>query len=184
MPWFGMDIGGTLTKLVYFEPKDITPDELDQEAETLRNIRRYLTKNSSYGKTGYRDTYLQVNKNESFLLVELHWRNWWQILFLFIDEWTHKVAYGCTHFLADKPDSQLAYVHWLDKIAIDAISNSRKFRLTNKVLVVIFCFDPCRMNHPNSPKIKIEFIHYVRVLPFHESPLQKPVGALQQSGLK
>lgn len=42
MPWFGMDIGGTLTKLVYFEPKDITPDELDQEAETLSNIRRYF----------------------------------------------------------------------------------------------------------------------------------------------
>lgn len=61
MPWFGMDIGGTLTKLVYFEPKDITPDELDQEAETLRNIRRYLTKNSAYGKTGYRDSHLQVN---------------------------------------------------------------------------------------------------------------------------
>lgn len=60
MPWFGMDIGGTLTKLVYFEPKDITPDELDQEAEILRNIRRYLTKNSAYGKTGYRDTHLQV----------------------------------------------------------------------------------------------------------------------------
>lgn len=62
MPWFGMDIGGTLTKLVYFEPKDITPDELDQEAEILRNIRRYLTKNSAYGKTGYRDTHLQVEK--------------------------------------------------------------------------------------------------------------------------
>lgn len=61
MPWFGMDIGGTLTKLVYFEPKDITPDELDQEAETLRNIRRYLTKNSAYGKTGHRDIHLQVN---------------------------------------------------------------------------------------------------------------------------
>ena len=60
MPWFGMDIGGTLTKLVYFEPKDISPEELDQEAEILRNIRRYLTKNSAYGKTGYRDTHLQV----------------------------------------------------------------------------------------------------------------------------
>ncbi|XP_037032518.1 pantothenate kinase 3 isoform X1 [Bradysia coprophila] len=61
MPWFGMDIGGTLTKLVYFEPKDITPDELDQEAEILRNIRRYLTKNSAYGKTGHRDTHLQMD---------------------------------------------------------------------------------------------------------------------------
>lgn len=60
MPWFGMDIGGTLTKLVYFEPKDITPHELDQEAVILRNIRRYLTKHSAYGKTGHRDTHLQV----------------------------------------------------------------------------------------------------------------------------
>nr|CAD7201103.1 unnamed protein product [Timema douglasi] len=59
MPWFGMDIGGTLCKLVYFEPKDITPDEADAEVETLKNIRRYLTKNSAYGKTGHRDTHLQ-----------------------------------------------------------------------------------------------------------------------------
>lgn len=62
MPWFGMDIGGTLTKLVYFEPKDITPMELDQEAEISRNIRRYLTKHSAYGKTGHRDTHLQVKQ--------------------------------------------------------------------------------------------------------------------------
>lgn len=61
MPWFGMDIGGTLTKLVYFEPKDITPHEQDQEAEILRNIRRYLTRNSAYGKTGHRDTHLQMD---------------------------------------------------------------------------------------------------------------------------
>lgn len=61
MPWFGMDIGGTLTKLVYFEPKDITQDEEDKEAEILRNIRRYLTKQSTYGKTGHRDIHLQVS---------------------------------------------------------------------------------------------------------------------------
>ncbi|XP_053678656.1 pantothenate kinase 3 [Anopheles nili] len=61
MPWFGMDIGGTLTKLVYFEPKDITPGELDQEATILRNIRRYLTKNSAYGNTGHRDIHLQMD---------------------------------------------------------------------------------------------------------------------------
>lgn len=75
MPWFGMDIGGTLTKLVYFEPKDITPDELDQEAEILRNIRRYLTKNSAYGKTGHRDTHLQVN-----LSVKMFTVNEWNLL--------------------------------------------------------------------------------------------------------
>lgn len=60
MPWFGMDIGGTLTKLVYFEPNDDEP-EGDQEAKVLRNIRRYLTKNSAYGKTGHRDIHLQVS---------------------------------------------------------------------------------------------------------------------------
>ncbi|XP_054262442.1 pantothenate kinase 3 isoform X2 [Macrosteles quadrilineatus] len=61
MPWFGMDIGGTLSKLVYFEPKDVTEDEADAEIETLRNIRRYLTKNSAYGNTGHRDTHLQMD---------------------------------------------------------------------------------------------------------------------------
>ncbi|XP_016909828.1 pantothenate kinase 3 isoform X1 [Apis cerana] len=61
MPWFGMDIGGTLSKLVYFEPKDTTRDEADAELETLKNIRRYLTKNSAYGKTGHRDTHLQMD---------------------------------------------------------------------------------------------------------------------------
>ncbi|XP_026273720.1 pantothenate kinase 3 isoform X1 [Frankliniella occidentalis] len=64
MPWFGMDIGGTLAKLVYFEPKDITPDEANAEVETLKNIRRYLTKNSAYGKTGHRDIYLQMDNVE------------------------------------------------------------------------------------------------------------------------
>jgi len=54
-----MDIGGTLTKLVYFEPSVDEP-EGDQEAKVLRNIRRYLTKNSAYGKTGHRDIHLQV----------------------------------------------------------------------------------------------------------------------------
>lgn len=61
MPWFGMDIGGTLTKLTYFEPKYITKDEMDTEVETLKNIRRYLTKNAAYGKTGHRDIHLQID---------------------------------------------------------------------------------------------------------------------------
>lgn len=61
MPWFGMDIGGTLCKLVYFEPKDVTPDEANAEVESLKNIRRYLTKNSAYGSTGHRDIHLQMD---------------------------------------------------------------------------------------------------------------------------
>jgi len=60
MPWFGMDIGGTLSKLVYFEPEDVDRDE-NMEIETSKNIRRYLTKNSAYGKTGHRDVHLQVS---------------------------------------------------------------------------------------------------------------------------
>lgn len=60
MPWFGMDIGGTLSKLVYFEPEDVNEDE-NMEIETLKNIRRYLTNNSAYGKTGHRDIHLQVS---------------------------------------------------------------------------------------------------------------------------
>lgn len=72
MPWFGMDIGGTLCKLVYFEPTDISKDELDSEVESLRNIRRYLTKNSAYGKSGHRDTHLQVSVTFVVYIV-LYW---------------------------------------------------------------------------------------------------------------
>ncbi|XP_045505703.1 pantothenate kinase 3 isoform X1 [Colias croceus] len=61
MPWFGMDIGGTLTKLVYFEPRETNRRELDKETEILKNIRRYLTRNSAYGKTGRRDVHLQMD---------------------------------------------------------------------------------------------------------------------------
>ena len=61
MPWFGMDIGGTLTKLIYFEPKDITALEQDTELEALRTIRKYLTSNTAYGKTGVRDQHLALH---------------------------------------------------------------------------------------------------------------------------
>ncbi|CAG0890529.1 unnamed protein product [Darwinula stevensoni] len=59
MPWFGMDIGGTLAKLVYFEPCD---DHGRDEAETVTNIRKYLTRNAAYGKTGHRDVHLQMDQ--------------------------------------------------------------------------------------------------------------------------
>lgn len=61
MPWFGMDIGGTLVKLVYFEPTDITKDEMVFESSVIKNIRHYLTSNSAYGSTGKRDVHLQVS---------------------------------------------------------------------------------------------------------------------------
>ncbi|XP_018934728.1 pantothenate kinase 1-like isoform X2 [Cyprinus carpio] len=59
-PWFGMDIGGTLVKLVYFEPKDITAEEEQEEVENLKSIRWYLTSNTAYGKTGVRDVHLEL----------------------------------------------------------------------------------------------------------------------------
>ncbi|CAF4983772.1 unnamed protein product [Rotaria sp. Silwood1] len=60
-PWFGMDIGGTLVKLVYFEPLDLTADEIRTEGEILMNIRHYLTSNRAYGQDGVRDHTLELN---------------------------------------------------------------------------------------------------------------------------
>ncbi|KAL3095434.1 hypothetical protein niasHS_007533 [Heterodera schachtii] len=62
MPWFGIDIGGTLTKLVYFEPTD-QADYLETEDERIREktIHRYLTTNKAYGETGIRDEHLQLD---------------------------------------------------------------------------------------------------------------------------
>ena len=60
MPWFGMDIGGTLTKLIYFEPQGISEEDETQELETLTRIRKYLTGNTAYGQTGIRDKHLQM----------------------------------------------------------------------------------------------------------------------------
>lgn len=59
MPWFGMDIGGSLVKLVYFEPTDMTEEEAN-EVETLTKIRHYLKKNATYGQTGKRDVHLEM----------------------------------------------------------------------------------------------------------------------------
>uniref|UniRef100_A0A667Z3A1 pantothenate kinase n=1 Tax=Myripristis murdjan TaxID=586833 RepID=A0A667Z3A1_9TELE len=61
-PWFGMDIGGTLVKLVYFEPVDVTAEEEQEEVENLKSIRRYLTSNVAYGNTGIRDVHLELRK--------------------------------------------------------------------------------------------------------------------------
>lgn len=60
MPWFGMDIGGTLSKLVFFEPKDAISEKTEDETQLLSNVTKYLTKNSAYGKSGHRDAHLQV----------------------------------------------------------------------------------------------------------------------------
>ncbi|CAD5218748.1 unnamed protein product [Bursaphelenchus okinawaensis] len=60
MPWFGMDIGGTLTKLVYFEPAD-TKYLDEHESELAKTIHHYLVNNQAYGESGVRDYELQLN---------------------------------------------------------------------------------------------------------------------------
>ena len=59
-PWFAIDIGGTLVKLVYFEPLDLTADEIRTEGEILMNIRHFLTSNRAYGQDGVRDDALEL----------------------------------------------------------------------------------------------------------------------------
>ena len=59
-PWCGLDIGGTLTKLVYFEPLSLLANEEIQEKESLKSIRKYLTLNTAYGTTGIRDQHLEL----------------------------------------------------------------------------------------------------------------------------
>lgn len=59
-PWFGIDIGGTLVKLVYFEPLDLSKDEEIKEGDVLRTIRHYLIGNTAYGETGIRDVHLEL----------------------------------------------------------------------------------------------------------------------------
>lgn len=59
-PWFGLDIGGTLVKLVYFEPLDLSPDEEKTEGEVLKTIKHYLIGNTAYGDTGIRDVNLEL----------------------------------------------------------------------------------------------------------------------------
>lgn len=62
MPWFGVDIGGTLAKLVYYEPNDINPSDNDPDVEpdVLETIQHYLKSNTAYGDTGVRDVHLEI----------------------------------------------------------------------------------------------------------------------------
>uniref|UniRef100_A0A2K6TSM7 pantothenate kinase n=1 Tax=Saimiri boliviensis boliviensis TaxID=39432 RepID=A0A2K6TSM7_SAIBB len=56
---FPLDLGGTLAKLSYFEPLDITAEEEQDEGESLKSIRKYLTSNVAYGSTGIQDVHLE-----------------------------------------------------------------------------------------------------------------------------
>jgi type II pantothenate kinase len=53
-----------LVKLVYFEPLDLSADEIRTEGEILMNIRHYLTSNRAYGQDGVRDDALELTNIE------------------------------------------------------------------------------------------------------------------------
>ena len=54
---FGFDIGGTLCKLVYFEP-DVVSDE---QAEVKQRVDAFIKGSTTYGETGNRDSVLQFS---------------------------------------------------------------------------------------------------------------------------
>ncbi|XP_053538785.1 pantothenate kinase 1a [Ictalurus punctatus] len=57
--WFGLDIGGSLVKLVYFRPNDMTEEE-EEELGSLRTICSYLRSNTLYRKFPVRDLQLEL----------------------------------------------------------------------------------------------------------------------------
>lgn len=56
-PWFGLDIGGTLVKVVFFDPNETQPGE----EKILNRARLYLKSSKAYGTTGKRDEHLQMH---------------------------------------------------------------------------------------------------------------------------
>ena len=58
-PWFGMDIGGSLVKVVFFDPTET----FQYEEETLTRARTYLKSSRAYGTTGKRDEHLEMPCN-------------------------------------------------------------------------------------------------------------------------
>jgi len=56
MPWFGIDIGGTLVKVVYFEPTD-SKDESDAQ----KRLTEFVKGRAAYCNTGTRDIHLQMD---------------------------------------------------------------------------------------------------------------------------
>lgn len=57
VPWFGIDIGGSLVKVVFFDPNETLPGE----EETLNKARMYLKTSKAYGQTGKRDGHLEMS---------------------------------------------------------------------------------------------------------------------------
>ena len=61
LPCFGLDIGGTLVKLVYFEPLESTTESSVQEQAGIEALREFIISNVEYGEEGFRDDVLEMN---------------------------------------------------------------------------------------------------------------------------
>lgn len=60
LPWFGLDIGGTLVKLVYFEPCNSQLNCEGQEKVGLEAMQDFIKSNIHYGENGTRDEVLAI----------------------------------------------------------------------------------------------------------------------------
>ena len=58
--WFGVDIGGTLVKCVYYECPEAYGSN-KEESEEIALTRKFLKSNLTYGSTGKRDEKLEVH---------------------------------------------------------------------------------------------------------------------------
>ena len=81
--WFGLDIGGTLCKSVYFETmtsQDKTELKPKGDAIDIQNLRGYLMSSETYGSSGIRDSKLilkgvsigELKGNLHFMKFETH----------------------------------------------------------------------------------------------------------------
>ncbi|XP_035210985.1 pantothenate kinase 3-like isoform X2 [Stegodyphus dumicola] len=57
MPWFGIDIGGSLVKVVYFEPTDGS----EEVSDAHQNLKEFVKGRSAYCNIGTRDVHLQMD---------------------------------------------------------------------------------------------------------------------------
>lgn len=58
--WFGVDIGGTLVKCVYFETQEEKEELQGKEREGISALRTFLKSNLKYGSSGVRDSRLEM----------------------------------------------------------------------------------------------------------------------------
>ena len=60
LPWFGLDIGGSLVKLVYFEPCNSQLNCEGREKVGLEAMQDFIKSNIHYGENGTRDEMLAM----------------------------------------------------------------------------------------------------------------------------